>query len=140
MLEYLFMHPQTRDRFIARAGELGLAAEIRPEEDDGWLVLLPEVDDEQLLDQLEACYDELFNTDEQMWNEERASQQFHTAGLLLTLGDGSQVQAPVPPALMNKLLQVLSMEEVAELVSIIVDAVEARDGRSLCQRHRDGDL
>ncbi len=140
MLEYLFMHPQTRDRFLERVRALGLNAESRAEEDDGWLVILPEIEDEALLEKLEACYDELFDTDEQIWNEEMAEQQFHTAGLLITLGDGRQVQAPVPPALMNRLLEVLNMEQIAELVSIIVDTVEHPDERSLCQRHRDGDF
>ncbi len=140
MLEYLFMHPQTRDRFLDRARDLGLEGETRQEEDEGWLVILPEIEDEALLEQLEACYDELFNADEKIWNQEMAGQQFHTAGLLITLGDGRQVQAPVPPELMNRLLQALSMEEIAELVGIIVDTVEHPDERSLCQRHRDGDF
>ncbi len=140
MLEYLFMHPQTRDRFLERARALGLEGEVREEEDDGWLVILPEIEDETLLEKLEACYDELFNADEQIWNQEMAEQQFHTAGLLITLGDGRQVQAPVPPELMNRLMEALNMEQIAELVSIIVDTVEQPDERSLCQRHRDGNL
>lgn len=139
MYEYLFMHDQPRDQFVTFVESKGITA-IKQADEDGLMVLVEELDDDALIDEIESYYDEMLTLNESIYNEEAKQEQFHTAGLLVTLKDGRQVQAPVQPAMMNKLLAVLSMQELSDFVSIIADTVEDPDERSLCQRYRAGDL
>ncbi len=66
--------------------------------------------------------------------EEEGQAHVHTAGVNVTLSDGRVVQAAVDPKLMQRLLAVISPEELGELVNAVADAVENPDERPFCQR------
>lgn len=95
MLEYIFLHPTPRDRFVAFVTELGLPAETS-EADDGLLVLLPEDLGEDLDQRIEDFYDQLLDmTEEILALDEPGAGQ--ASGVTVTLEDGRTVYARVPP-------------------------------------------
>ncbi|RDH91229.1 MAG: hypothetical protein DIZ77_03545, partial [endosymbiont of Seepiophila jonesi] len=58
----------------------------------------------------------------------------HAAGVNITLKGGRTVQAAIDPKVMRRLLEVVTAEELGDLVNAIADAVENPDQRSICQR------
>ncbi len=136
MLEYVFFHAQPCELFVDYVRGLGL--EPRVETGEGtWEVALPETLTEEQEDLLEARYDELFDQDRELHEAEAGDDGYHTAGVLLDLADGQKVQAEVDPELLARILSVLTPEEFGEVVNAIVDAVERRDTRTICQRRRE---
>jgi hypothetical protein len=133
MLEYIFFHERPWRLFIDRLRSLGLEPEASSGE-DGWLVGLPEDLDDELDAEIEAYYDQMLALNESLVAESEGDAHQHRAGINLTLSDGRVVQAAVDPELMQRLLTAISAEELGELVSLIVDAVENPDQRPFCQR------
>lgn len=133
MLEYAFFHQKISDQFLEFVRERGVSASVEKEE----LcinVQLPEALDDVLLDEIEAYYDELLDMTEALATEEEGGEHIHNVGIAVQLNDGRSVLAAVEPELVNKLLEVISMEELNDLVSAVVDAVENPDERPLCKR------
>ncbi len=136
MLEYVFFHARPFDEFVAYLRELGLQPETGVDE-DSWKVSLPEDIDDELLERIETRYDQLMDLNQELFDAEQP-QDYHTAGVVVNLGSGETVYAQVDPHLLGKIMGVLTPEEFGEVVNAIVDAVEQPDGRTLCQRMRDG--
>lgn len=133
MLEYIFFDERPWRQFIDYLESLGLQPE-RSSEDQGWLVALPEDLDDALDEQIEAYYDRMLEMNESLVAEAEGEAHVHTAGVNVTLADGRVVQAAIDPKLMQRLLEVVSPEELGELVNAIADAVENPDERPFCQR------
>lgn len=139
MIEYVFFNTEPCARFCAFLREHG----IEPTLAEGDLERLVQVEedlvDDDLADILDACYDELFALDRAIYGREAMSEgrDYEGSGVVVNLKDGTAVYAEVSPALLGKVMQALSLEELADLVNAIVDAVENPDARSLCQRARE---
>jgi riboflavin biosynthesis pyrimidine reductase len=133
MLEYILFDERPWRRFIDYLESLGLEPQASSD-DQGWLVALPEDLDDELDEKIEAFYDRMLAMNESLVAQEEGQAQVHTAGINLTLAGGQVVQAAVDPKLMQRLLSVITPEELGELVNLIVDAVENPDERPLCQR------
>ena len=54
--------------------------------------------------------------------------------MVVNLASGDTVYARVDPGLLGRIMQVLTPQELGEVVNAIVDAVENPDGRPLCHR------
>ncbi|OOZ36929.1 hypothetical protein [Solemya velesiana gill symbiont] len=133
MLEYIFFDERPWNRFVGFLQEKGLSP-VADHEDQGYMVRLPEDTADGLMDDIEAFYDEMLDMNEALFIEEEGAGQLHTAGVTVNLKNGRTVQAAVDPKLLNRILEVVSAEELGRLVNAIVDAVENPDDRSICQR------
>jgi hypothetical protein len=133
MLEYIFFDERPWRRFIDYLESLGLTPQASSNE-EGWLAALPEDLDDALDEKIEAFYDQMLEMNESLVAEEEGQAHVHTAGINVTLADGRVVQAAVDPRLMQRLLTVISTDELGDLVNAIVDAVENPDERPFCQR------
>ena len=131
MLEYAFFHQRISGLFLDFVKQRGISAEVEQEE-LGIIVQIPEELDDQLLEKIEAYYDKLLDMTEELVNADE--EHIHNVGIAVNLTDGRSVLAEVEPALVNKLLDVISMEELNDLVNAVVDAVENPDERPLCKR------
>ncbi len=136
MLEYVFFHEEPVRRFCSFLSELGLSPCDR-NNGESWLVTLEEeaVDDETA-DSIDAIYDQMFDLDQQLYDSgmQEDSENFGSAGVVVNLNDGTSVYADVPPELLHRIMQVLTPQELGDLVNAIVDAVEKPDSRPLCKR------
>ncbi|PLY17225.1 MAG: hypothetical protein C0631_01490 [Sedimenticola sp.] len=133
MLEYIFFHATPWEHFIDFLQARGLAHDAAQEE-QGFMVRIPEETDDGLMDEIEAYYDRLLDMNEALFIAEEEGQQVHTAGVSVNLSDGRSVQAAVDPKLLNRILESVSIDELGVFINAIVDAVENPDERPFCQR------
>lgn len=140
MLEYVFFHPTPFEQFVEFARSKGLQPQTSSD-DESYEVLLPEDLDETLSEEIEARYDALMELNQALFEREQGSDadNYHAAGVVLNLKNGQTVYADVDPALLSRVMSVLTAREFGDMVNAIVDAVENPDSRSFCQRMRDGD-
>ncbi len=137
MLEYAFFHAKPFDAFIAALKELGLQPQTVVEE-DYWEVQLPEDLDDGVSDRVEQLYEQMMEWNQELHDAE-ADGDYHTAGVVVNLNSGDVVYAQVDPAILGRIMSVLTPDEFGRVVDAIVDAVETPDERTLCQRMRESD-
>ncbi len=135
MLEYIFFDEIPCQRFEAFLADRDIPFR-RQQDETGFTVLLSEALDDDLIDEVEAEYDRMMDLDSELADSQDEAGAFHAVGLSLRLADGRTVQAEIAPAVMDRMLSVLTPEEIDAFVQAIVDAVEHPDERSICQRHR----
>jgi hypothetical protein len=133
MLEYVFFDQRPWQDFIDYVTRLGVPVET-DQDDEEWLVYLPEELDDETDEMVEARYEILFEMNERLIAEQQGSAHVDVAGININLMDGRVVLAEVDPKLINRLLQVVSIEELGEFVSAIAQAVEQGNEQPLCQR------
>ena len=133
MLEYILFHEQSVNRFVAWLEQHAIPWERR-EDGMGLLVAIPDDLDDDLTGAVEACYEKLLADSEVLLDEAGMGPEKHAAALTIRLGDGRTVHAPVPPALLNRVLSAISVQELNLLVEAIVNSIENPDDRPFCQR------
>lgn len=137
MLEYIFFHEEPVQRFVAFLRQNGLSPDAQTT-DEARLVMLDEQSvDDAMADRIDDFYDEMFELDQQLHNGslQDDADNYASAGVVVNLVDGRTVYADVPGNLLGKVMQVLTPQELGDLVNAIVDAVENPDDRPLCKRH-----
>ena len=138
MLEYIFFHEKPFKLFVEFIKQLGLTP-ITVAEDDSFTLQIPEDTEDALVDRIEDRYDELFDMNRELFDEAQQEDANHYDGasVVVNLSDGNFSYADIDPALLNKVLQVISPEEFGGIVAAIADAVENPQNKSYCQRLRD---
>ncbi len=143
MLDFIFFHQKPYALFIEKLDALNLSYSIFPNaQDSQFEIQLDEDLPDEILEEIEAIYDQLLDINQQLIEEEegRNPDNYQLSSIAINLADGRVSHAQIASEKINKILQVLSPEEFAEVVSAIADAVENPDSRSLCQQVRDGDI
>lgn len=140
MLEYIFFHQTPFEKFLDFLREHGVEPETQWG-DDNYEVHLPEDIDDALSDEIEERYDALMELNQELFESEQTQDpdNYHAAGVVVNLKDGTAVYADVDPSLLARVMAALTPEEFGEVVNAIVDAVENPDTRTFCQRMRDAD-
>jgi hypothetical protein len=133
MLEYIFFHKPFLEQFLHKLEQHSIPCEIR---DDamGLVAAVPEGLDDALLEQVDEIYDALLKDTEKLLDTDDNSSEKNAAAISLNLKNGDTVEAAINPALLKKVLSVISYAELNELVEAIVDGVENPDHRPFCQR------
>lgn len=136
VLEYLFFTPQIADKFILalREHNLEYQRDIEPVQEAIVLKISEGVDD-NLWDELDELYDDL-STEDQAILEAGLDDENSTsaAGIYLQLAGGKQTLAQVNPDVMNRILSVISMDELNSFIDTIVRSVETPDDSPICKR------
>jgi len=133
MLEYIFFHKQLLEEFLKQLEQHAIPCETR---DDamGLVAAVPDDLDDERLEQVDKIYDALLDDTEMLVNSDDNASVKHAAAITLNLKNGDTVEASINPALLKRVLSVISYEELNELVEAIVDGVENPDHRPFCQR------
>ena len=132
MLEFVFFDPRPRDLFLSKIQAMGIEDECRQKGDE-LLVLLGDNTEAGIMEEVEAHYEATFDLSEQLMAEAEGVEHFDLAGVEVHLKSGTVV-ASVDSKLLQKLLSVLSFEELGRFVDAIARAVEEPDLRPLCKR------
>lgn len=133
MLEYLFFHDSVTQQFRDFLAQKGVAYEERLERvQNAKVIALTEPEDEVLGDLIEDYYDELQMQDQDLAEAEEAEDATHRAGILLQLSDGRQTNAMVDPYILNRMLSVVTMEELHLFLGAVVRSVENPDDSPIC--------
>ena len=137
MLEYIFFHREPYRRFVDFLREQGvepLREGLDQTDVEGLVVCIQDNLEEPLSEAIEAFYDDMMVLDEELVAESDDSDEMSQVGVAVTLRDGRSVLASVAPDVLNRVLAVISHQELGELVDAIADAVENPDERPLCKR------
>jgi hypothetical protein len=137
MLEYIFFNRKPYQRFLDFLHENGvtpLKEGLDQTDVEGLIVYLQDNLDDTLSEQIEAFYDDMMALDEELVMQQQDSDEMSQVGVAVTLNDGRSVLASVAPEVLNRVLSVISHQELGELVDAIADAVENPDERPLCKR------
>ncbi len=136
-LEYIFFHQHPYQKFkqFLDSKNIEMLKEGIDETDvEGFVIHIQDNLDDDISDEIEEFYDEMMELSETLVAEESEDNETSRVGLNVTLMDGRSVLAEVEPDVLNRILTVVSHQELGNLVDAIADAVENPDQRPLCKR------
>ncbi len=137
LIEYIFFHEEPCIRFkeFLQTKQVKLVKEGIDETDvEAFVVYIADDLDETLSEEIEDFYDEMMELNESLVMEDEGGNETNNVGLAVSLNDGRSVMAKVDPDVLNRVLSVISHDELGKLVDTIADAVENPDERPLCKR------
>lgn len=141
MLEYVLFHEKPLELFVDFLNTHKVEA-VTSQADGVFEISIPEDLEEGLLVKIEQKYDELMDLNQEIFYEENApaADNYRMASIAIALKNGQSTMAHIRPELLAQVLEVISDDELFELVKSIVDAVETPDDRTYCQKVRAGDV
>src|SRR5690606_17315937 len=96
------------------------------------VVSIPEDLDEDRYEAIDRYYDELSQMQAQLLEETEDRLEKNVAGVRVPLSDGRPCMVRLDPDLVNRLLAVMSLDELHELVTTVARCGESPDDRPLC--------
>jgi len=129
-MEYLFFNADLAKRFAAFCQQQQIEAMVTQEasftEDNHYNVSIKDTTDSEALERIEAYYNELF------FGDQAAEVEGHTQAGVLADACGVQVQlqsgefttVAIHPEIMNKLLSVLTIDELQHFLSQVSEDIE----------------
>ena len=136
MIEYLFFNKKISQKFleVLKQKKIVWEEEIEAVQDAISIKVSEDIGDE-LWDELDEVFDTL-TVEDQMMLEASIDDDglISTAGIYLQLAGGKQTVAKINPATMNKMLEVITMEEFNEFIEVIVNSVEEPDDSPICKK------
>lgn len=136
MNEYIFFDAGLRDRFVEYASGQGVECELR-DDTMGLVVAIPEEVGEELLDALEAWYDELQEQQADLMSR-REGGLGKLAGFKLALPDGQTCMVPLPADMASRLLASFSLEEIQVMFETVARSALDPKESHLCEILRTG--
>jgi hypothetical protein len=138
-MDYVFFDERLRDDFVARAAALGVKCALATDAaaDDEVPALIVGIDDDvadDIVDMLEARYDELMEEQSCAVAEQAGWLDNRVAGVTVTLADGSVRTIRLEPDLANRLLQAFSVEEIHDLVTAVAKGLAGPEEPRLCKK------
>ncbi len=137
MLEYLFFNQAIADKFIAFLKSKELQWSQHDDPMLGSIVIKTSEDiADDLWDELDDYHEELGLEDQKLLEEGLADTETETnaAGIYIQLSGGDQTVAQIDPDVMNRMLEVISMDEFNQFVETIVSSVENPDDSPICKK------
>ena len=136
MMEYIFFDTSLRDRFVEHAKGMGVACDLL-DDNMGWVVAVPEDLADDLVESLEAHYDELQEEQSDLMSQSEGGLK-RLAGFQLVLPDGQTCTVPLQTDVANRLLSCFSFEEIHALFSTVAHSVLNPKNSHLCEILRAG--
>lgn len=136
MLDYLFFNQSIADQFIDFMNKNKLEWTQETEKIQNAIVLKTsdEIEDD-LWDALDDFYDLLSLEDARLSDATTANEDdIEAAGVYIQLQNGKQTIAQVDPLIMNRILDVISMNEFNDFIEAIVSSVEKPNTAAICQK------
>ena len=133
MLEYIFFHDEPRRQFIQYLTKQDIPY-AEHNDSMGMVVSVPEYMGQKIEDEVETRYDELMENAEELLAEDGEQAEKDIAAITITLDNGKTAYASVSPKILNRILAVITPQELNDLVNSIVTSVQNPDDRPLCKR------
>ncbi|MDO8990384.1 MAG: hypothetical protein Q7U91_12215 [Sideroxyarcus sp.] len=130
MIEYIFFDAALRDKFVAFAEQRGVPC-TATDDSMGLEVAIPEDLPDELIDELEACYDSL--QDEQAELSKDEGELKRLAGFRFNLPDGQSRMLPLQTEMASRLLASFSLEEIQGLFDAVAACTLNPGDERLCQ-------
>lgn len=129
MIDYIFFDDGLMNRFTSFLRQRGVEHET---DTAGKLVQLPEDLDDDLLTTIEDEYDLLLSETEQLLEETGDALEKNLAAVRVELSSGQACNIKFSPDILGRLLQVMSVDELQEMVQNIARAVENPSDKPIC--------
>lgn len=142
MLEYLFFNQRIADKFIVYLEQKGCdwQQSVDPML-ESIIIRTPEDIEDELWDELDELHEKLSEEDQRLLEQNENEQSVNeavdisnTAGIYIQLAGGKQTIARVKPDVVNRILDVISMDEFNTFIETIVSSVENPDDGPLCNK------
>ena len=133
MLEYIFFHDQPRQKIISYLVNHDIPYN-KQNDTMGMIIAVPEDMGDDIEDDIEAYYDKLMEDAEELLIEDGEVAEKDVAAITISLQSGETIYAPVDPKVLNRMLSVITTQELNDLVNSIVSSVENPDDRPFCSR------
>ncbi len=139
-MEYLFFNESLAERFAAFCQERGVDAQIKAEEsfteDATYSVQLADMTSDELMDAIEEQYNEMFFGEQAAEIEGNGSQGAlaDACGVQVQLQSGAFTTVAIHPEIMNKILSVLSIDELQSFLSQVAEDIENPKSGPICRR------
>jgi hypothetical protein len=133
MLEYIFFHEKPRNQFLQYLAEQGIPY-VEQNDSMGMVVAVSEDLGEDIEELIEARYDKLMEDAEELLVANGEAADKDNAAITITLDDGKTIYASVSPNVINRVLSVITTQELNDLVNSIVSSVLNPDDRPICTR------
>lgn len=133
MLDYIFYHKDPRDKFIDYLTNQDIPY-VKMEDTMGLVVAVPEDMEESIEESTEVHYDMLMEDAEDLIIDDGGVAEKDVAAITITLDDGKIIYASVSPNVINRVLSVITNQELNDLVNSIVSSVFDPDERPICNR------
>jgi len=130
MIEYIFFEAALRDKFVQFAEQRDVPC-IASDDTMGLVVAIPEDLADELIDELEECYDAL--QDEQAALCKSEGDLKRLAGFRFNLPDGQSRMLPLQTEMANRLLANFSLEEIQGLFDAVADCTLNPNDEHLCK-------
>lgn len=132
MMEYMFFDRELRDRFVRQAKEQGVECTLQDDE-MGIIAAVPEDLPDDVVDALEACYDQLLEEQSELIDQTEGGLKKHVAGVRLDLPGGRSCMVKLDPDMANRLFAAFSLDEVQELFAAVAASIENPNDAPLCK-------
>ena len=133
MLEYIFFHDEQRKQFIHYLLKQDIPY-VEQNDSMGMVVAVPEDMGEETEELVESHYDKLMEDAEELLIGDGEVAEKDVAAITITLDDGKTIYASVSPNVINRVLCVITTQELNDLVNSIVSSVLNPDERPICTR------
>lgn len=132
MLDYICFDEEFTRAFKDFLDSRAVEYQVR-EDAMGMIVAIPDDLDETLDDEIDEQFEALERAYEQRLKQELIREEKSVTAISVNLSNGDTCYVPVAEEMMQRLLSVLSPQEVGDLVDAIVSVVEQPDTRFICK-------
>ncbi|GAB6035039.1 hypothetical protein [Galenea microaerophila] len=141
-MEYLFFDRTLAEKFMAQcrphAESLFIQTEETPADGEAYSVVLEVIKGEEAVETVEQYYDELFFGEQAALIEGNGSEGAlaDACGVQIKLSSGEYTTVEVDPEIMNKLLSVLTVDELQQFLAQVAEDIEFPKSGPICQRQQ----
>ncbi|MBF6059085.1 MULTISPECIES: hypothetical protein [Thiomicrorhabdus] len=139
-IEYLFFDLSLAQRFQSFCHDLGLSTELEADEthmgESSYSVKLSDDIEESISEQLEAEYDDLLFGEQaaQIDGNDEDGALADACGVQVKLKSGIYTTVAIHPEIMNKILSVLSIDELQQFLAQVAEDIEEPKTGPICSR------
>ena len=133
--EYVFFNEALCSRFLASLTEQGQESQQKRDGDNISVFVDEDIDDE-MMDRLEALYDDLMDEQRtiQIASDMQQDDAIHRVGVQYSDANGEVAQVHLDPELVSRLMREIAIDELQELVQSIASQALAGGSSRLCKK------
>ncbi len=140
VMEYVFFDQDLATRFQAYCKQLGVNCEMKEElthtDDDSFTLVIKDPLSEELTEQIEEQYGEMLFGEQaaQIEGNSGSGALADACGVQVQLQSGEFTTVAIHPEIMNKILSVLTVDELQQFLSQVAEDIENPKSGPICSR------
>jgi len=140
LMEYMFFDEALAKGFIEYCQGLGVACEIIQDithtDDDSYTVVIKDVMNDSITEQIEDHYSDVLFGEQaaQIEGNSGAGALADACGVQVQLQSGEFTTVAIHPEIMNKILSVLTVDELQQFMSQVAEDIENPKSGPICSR------